>query len=207
MSSSSERHTYTSRQPPPCASLRMQGSPTWSTMPCQSSGNSRLRRLSSCLMPGTYCLFGSTTVFGLATPSFDTSDAPKNLSSAVHMNGLLMTVEPASTACLRYERYIGTSCEMRSTITSYGTASSCAGAPIFTNSTVTPSSRFWTASMSAGGKDHSRPTIRPTRYERGGFAERFAMVKLYPCEGIGDLMRWVLPNACYGASFRAERLP
>src|SRR5688500_4510651 len=37
----------------------------------------------------------------------------ENLSSAVHMNGLLTTVVPASTACLRYERYIGTSCEMR----------------------------------------------------------------------------------------------
>jgi hypothetical protein len=92
-----------------------------------------------------------------------TSDAPKNLSSAVHMNGLLTTVVPASTACLRYERYIGTSCEMRSTMTSYGTSPSCAGAPIFTNSTVTPASRFCHFLDERGRKDHSRPTIKPTR--------------------------------------------
>src|SRR5687768_7641420 len=155
----------------------MQGSPTCSTIPFQSSGNSRFRRLSSCLMPGTYCLLGRTTVFGLATPSFETSDAPKNLSSAVHMNGLLTTVVPASTACLRYERYIGTSCEMRSMMTSYGTGSSCPGAPIFTYSTVTPASRLCTSSMSAGGKDHSRPTMRATRYALVGFAGRFAMYR------------------------------
>ena len=63
-----------------------------------------MRRLSSCLMPGTYSLLGSATVFGLATPSFVASDAPKNLSSADHMNGLLTTVAPCSTACLRYVR-------------------------------------------------------------------------------------------------------
>ena len=41
---------------------------------------------------------------GCATPSFVASDASKNLSSAVHMNGLLTTVAPCSTACLRYVR-------------------------------------------------------------------------------------------------------
>ena len=32
------------------------------------------------------------------------SDAPKNLSSAHHMNGLLITRAPCSTACFAYER-------------------------------------------------------------------------------------------------------
>jgi hypothetical protein len=31
-------------QPPPSNGLMMAGKPTWSAMPCQSSGNSRLRR-------------------------------------------------------------------------------------------------------------------------------------------------------------------
>src|SRR5688572_10094979 len=94
------------------------------------------------------------------------------------MNGLLMTVAPASTACLRYKRYIGTSCEIRSMMTSYGTPSSWRGAPIFTYSTDTLASRFATSSINAGGNDHSRPTIRPTRYERAGaFAERFAIYR------------------------------
>src|SRR5438093_1475527 len=39
-----------------------------------------------------YSLFGSTIVLGLATPSRVASVAPKNLSSALHMKGLLMTV-------------------------------------------------------------------------------------------------------------------
>src|SRR6266478_5881576 len=34
--------------------------------------------------------------------------------------------------------------------------------PSLTNSATTPSSRRFTSSMKAGGKDHSRPTIRPT---------------------------------------------
>jgi hypothetical protein len=55
-------------------------------------------------MPGTYSLLGSATVRGLATPSFVASDAPKNLSSAVHMNGLLTTVAPLIAACLSHVR-------------------------------------------------------------------------------------------------------
>ncbi len=51
-----------------------------------------------------YSLFGSTTVFGLAMPRVVASVAPKNLSSALHMNGLLTTVTPRSTACLRTVR-------------------------------------------------------------------------------------------------------
>ena len=113
-------------------------------------------------MPGTYSLFGSTTVFGLTTPSFVISDAPKNLSSADHMNGLLMTVVPCSTACLRIVRYIGTSCEMRSTSTSYSTGASMCSAPNFAIEATTPASFAFTASMKAGGNDHSRPTTRPT---------------------------------------------
>src|SRR6185437_15613389 len=95
---SSVWQTYTSFHPPPCASLSTHGSPTYRVSACQSSGYFRLRRLSSCLMPGTYCLLGRATVFGLAIPSFVASVAPKNLSSAVHMNGLLITVTPCSTA-------------------------------------------------------------------------------------------------------------
>src|SRR5260370_37486327 len=34
--------------------------------------------------------------------------------------------------------------------------------PSLTNSATTPSSRWLTSSMKAGGKDHSRPTSRPT---------------------------------------------
>src|SRR5215467_8898542 len=34
--------------------------------------------------------------------------------------------------------------------------------PSLTNSATTPSSRRFTSSMKAGGKDHSRPTSRPT---------------------------------------------
>jgi len=51
-----------------------------------------------------YSLFGSTTVFGLATPSLVASVAPKNLSSALHMKGLLTTATPWSTACFKYVR-------------------------------------------------------------------------------------------------------
>jgi hypothetical protein len=40
------------------------------------------------------------------------------------MNGLLMTVTPSRTAFLRYDRYIGTSCEIRSMSTAYGTGPS-----------------------------------------------------------------------------------
>ncbi len=46
--------------------------------------------------------------------------------------------------------------------TSYGQGRSIAVAPIRAYSTVTPASRFATSSMKAGGKDHSRPTRRPT---------------------------------------------
>jgi hypothetical protein len=60
----------------------------------------RLRSDSSWTIPGTYSLCGSTTVFGCAIPSF-ASEAPKNLSSADHMKGLLTTVTPCSTACFR----------------------------------------------------------------------------------------------------------
>src|SRR5687768_15922161 len=114
-------------------------------------------------MPGTYSLLGTSTVFGDATPSFDTRIAPKYLSSAVHMNGLLTTVFPSSTAFLRYDRYIGTSCEMRSMRTSYGTGASKNSPPTLANSATTPASRRLTSSMNAGGQLHSLPTNRPTR--------------------------------------------
>ena len=55
-------------------------------------------------MPGTYDLFGSATVLGDATPSFVARAAPKNLSSALHMNGLLTTVTPSSSAFLSQVR-------------------------------------------------------------------------------------------------------
>ena len=47
--------------------------------------------------------YGLTFVgfIGLATPNCVASEASKNLSSAVHMKGLLMTVTPCSTALLR----------------------------------------------------------------------------------------------------------
>src|SRR5688572_13292344 len=79
------------------------------------------------------------------------------------MKGLLTTVLPASTAFLRYERYIGTSCEIRSMITSYGTGASKNSPPTFANSATTPLSRRFTSSMKAGGQDHSLPTNSPIR--------------------------------------------
>jgi hypothetical protein len=63
-----------------------------------------LRRLSSWWIPSTYSRCGRTTVFGLAIPSLVASEAPKNLSSAVHMKGLFTTVTPFSTACFRKVR-------------------------------------------------------------------------------------------------------
>src|SRR5687768_7061292 len=50
---------------------------------------------------------------------------------------------------------------MRSMMTAYGTGSSIAVPPSFTNSAVTPESRRATSSMNAGGNDHSRPTTKP----------------------------------------------
>jgi len=55
-------------------------------------------------IPGTYSLFGRTTVLGLATPRAVASAASKNLSSAVHMKGLFTTVVPCRAACFRYVR-------------------------------------------------------------------------------------------------------
>ena len=46
-------------------------------------------------------------------------------------------------------------------MTRYSAGSSMRGAPSVTNSATTPSSRRFTSSMNAGGKDHSRPTMRP----------------------------------------------
>ena len=51
---------------------------------------------------------------------------------------------------------------IRAMITRYSAGSSMRGAPSFTSSAVTPSFRRFTSSMKAGGKLHSRPTIRPT---------------------------------------------
>src|SRR5687767_10844188 len=51
---------------------------------------------------------------------------------------------------------------MRSMITSYSRGSSWRVPPRDTNSATTSASRRLTSSMKAGGKDHSRPTIRPT---------------------------------------------
>src|SRR5919106_386069 len=74
----------------------MQGIPISRASPSQSSGYSRFRRLSLGTMPGMYDLLGSATVLGDATPNRVASAAPKNLSSALHMKGLLTTVAPAS---------------------------------------------------------------------------------------------------------------
>jgi hypothetical protein len=52
--------------------------------------------------PGqVFSLFGSATVLGLATPSLVANAAPKSLSSADHMNGLLTTVAPWREAYFR----------------------------------------------------------------------------------------------------------
>src|SRR6476661_6987890 len=59
---------------------------------------------------------------------------------------------------------------MRSTITAYGFGWSIAVPPSFTYSASTPSSRRFTSSMNAGGKDHSLPTSRPI------FSMRFDLV-------------------------------
>ncbi len=47
-------------------------------------------------------------------------------------------------------------------ITAYSRGSSIRLPPSLTKSATTPWSRRLTSSMKAGGKDHSRPTIRPT---------------------------------------------
>ena len=95
----------------------MHGIPTCAATAVQSSGKTRLRSDSSCLIPATYSRLGNTTVFGDTSPSEVASVAPKNLSSALHMNGLFTTVTPRSVACFIQARYMPTSCEIRSTIT------------------------------------------------------------------------------------------
>ena len=114
-------------------------------------------------MPGTYSLFGQDhRLAGCATPSCVASVAPKNLSSAVHMNGLLTTVAPCSDRVLELapvERHLVRDAVDDDART--GTGSSIAGAPSWTNSAMTPASRRFTSSMNAGGKLHSRPTISP----------------------------------------------
>ena len=53
------------------------------------------------VVPGGWCLCGSSTVLGMATPSLVPSAKLKNLSSALHQKGLLMMIDPESAAFLR----------------------------------------------------------------------------------------------------------
>ena len=76
----------------------------WSMIARQSSGYSRFRRLSGWTMPGTYSLFGRTTVRGTATPSFRASVHSKNFSSASHQKGSFTTIVPRIDALLRCAR-------------------------------------------------------------------------------------------------------
>src|SRR6266581_4632368 len=101
MSSSIEWTMKTSFHPPPVFGLSTAGRPVYETRCSQSSGNCRLRSDCTWSMSGMYCLFGRTTVFGTATPSFRASVHSKNFSSACHQNGSLMTVVPRRTALLR----------------------------------------------------------------------------------------------------------
>ncbi len=59
---------------------------------------------------------------------------------------------------------MGTSCEIRSMSTSYGTGASKNSPPTLAYSATTPRSRRLTSSMKAGGQDHSRPTNNPMRF-------------------------------------------
>ena len=55
-------------------------------------------------MSEMYDLFGSTTVFGTATPSIRASVHSKNFSSASHQKGSFTTTVPMSAALLRCAR-------------------------------------------------------------------------------------------------------
>ena len=53
-------------------------------------------------MPGGWCLWGRSTVLGIATPSLVPSAKLKNLSSALHQKGLLMMIrDPERAAFFR----------------------------------------------------------------------------------------------------------
>ena len=51
-----------------------------------------------------YSLFGSTIVFGTATPSLRASVHSKNFSSASHQKGSFTTTVPISAALFRWAR-------------------------------------------------------------------------------------------------------
>ena len=68
-----------------------------------SSGNTRFDMDSDVVSGG--CWFdGRRTVFGTATPTPFATTLLKNLSSAVHQNGLFTTTVPSATAFLRIAR-------------------------------------------------------------------------------------------------------
>ena len=55
-------------------------------------------------MSGMYDLFGSTTVFGTATPSLRARVHSKNFSSASHQKGSFTTTVPSTAMLLRCAR-------------------------------------------------------------------------------------------------------
>ena len=58
-------------------------------------------RMEWSVVPGGWCLWGRSTVLGIATPSLVPRAKLKNLSSALHQKGLLMMIDPERAAFLR----------------------------------------------------------------------------------------------------------
>src|ERR1700678_3229666 len=85
--SSGESTLYTLFQPPPLCGLRNAGKPTYSKIPSQFNGYSKLR-MESPVVPGGCLLWGRRTVGGMATPSLVAREKLKNLSSALQQNGV-----------------------------------------------------------------------------------------------------------------------
>src|SRR5579862_1832157 len=96
---SGESHLCTSRQPPPSAGFMKIGKPRYSKTSFQFT--KRMLRNEVAWVPGGCSFGGSRTVFGTATPTESATKLLKNLSSAVHQYGLLMTAVPRAAAHLR----------------------------------------------------------------------------------------------------------
>src|SRR5687768_10253223 len=94
---------YTLFQPPPAKGFIYAGKPMYSKMPFQSNGYARFANDSALVSVGN-SRDGRMTVFGTGTPILVARQLLKNFSSALHQNGLLITVVPHKAAFLRYAR-------------------------------------------------------------------------------------------------------
>jgi hypothetical protein len=73
------------------------GKPMYLKIPSQSNGYFKLEN-DSALVSGGKSLEGNITVLGTGTPIFVARQLLKNFSSALHQNGLLITVVPQRAA-------------------------------------------------------------------------------------------------------------